>query len=136
MSQHFNELALATFQKNLKYSHIKSRPFISSRLLLHAYMELTYVYYKSTAKKTAYCSFFNRYQVKRVFFLLLSVVSLYVFSFYEGISVSKRRRKETKMRRLAICSHSFHADCIDLWFGQMSTCPLCRAENISNFTAG
>ncbi|KAF8110783.1 hypothetical protein N665_0079s0097 [Sinapis alba] len=34
-----------------------------------------------------------------------------------------------KMRRLAICSHCFHADCIDLWFGEMSTCPLCRAEN-------
>ncbi|CAN6898983.1 unnamed protein product [Brassica oleracea] len=33
-----------------------------------------------------------------------------------------------KMRRLAICSHCFHAACIDTWFCEMSTCPLCRAE--------
>ncbi|CAG7866034.1 unnamed protein product [Brassica rapa] len=33
-----------------------------------------------------------------------------------------------KMRRLAICSHCFHTDCIDTWFCEMTTCPLCRAE--------
>ncbi|KAG2258585.1 hypothetical protein Bca52824_077879 [Brassica carinata] len=34
-----------------------------------------------------------------------------------------------KMRRLTICLHCFHADCIDTWFCEMSTCPLCRAES-------
>ncbi|CAH8304670.1 unnamed protein product [Eruca vesicaria subsp. sativa] len=33
-----------------------------------------------------------------------------------------------KMRRLTICLHCFHAECIDTWFCEMSTCPLCRAE--------
>ncbi|ESQ44068.1 hypothetical protein EUTSA_v10006444mg [Eutrema salsugineum] len=33
-----------------------------------------------------------------------------------------------KMRRLTKCRHCFHAECIDPWLGEMSTCPLCRAE--------
>ncbi|CAH8357467.1 unnamed protein product [Eruca vesicaria subsp. sativa] len=33
-----------------------------------------------------------------------------------------------KMRRLTICRHCFHADCIDPWLGETLTCPLCRAE--------
>ncbi|XP_010469225.1 PREDICTED: putative RING-H2 finger protein ATL36 [Camelina sativa] len=32
------------------------------------------------------------------------------------------------MRRLTICRHCFHANCIDTWLGEMSKCPLCRAE--------
>ncbi|CAN8254152.1 unnamed protein product [Cochlearia groenlandica] len=33
-----------------------------------------------------------------------------------------------KIRRLTICRHCFHADCIDSWLFETSTCPLCRAE--------
>ncbi|KAF8401431.1 hypothetical protein HHK36_012370 [Tetracentron sinense] len=32
-----------------------------------------------------------------------------------------------KGRCLPKCSHSFHIDCIDMWFHSHSTCPLCRA---------
>ncbi|MCO5572225.1 hypothetical protein L7F22_025977 [Adiantum nelumboides] len=30
-------------------------------------------------------------------------------------------------RMLPACKHSFHMDCIDMWFYSHSTCPLCRA---------
>ncbi|KAK6120712.1 hypothetical protein DH2020_045546 [Rehmannia glutinosa] len=29
-------------------------------------------------------------------------------------------------RTLPNCKHTFHADCIDKWFGSNSTCPICR----------
>ncbi|CAA3001558.1 E3 ubiquitin- ligase ATL41-like [Olea europaea subsp. europaea] len=31
-------------------------------------------------------------------------------------------------RTLPNCKHTFHAECIDKWFGSNSTCPICRAE--------
>ncbi|XP_011098038.1 E3 ubiquitin-protein ligase ATL41-like [Sesamum indicum] len=31
-------------------------------------------------------------------------------------------------RTLPNCKHTFHADCIDKWFGSNSTCPICRTE--------
>lgn len=33
-----------------------------------------------------------------------------------------------KMRRLAACGHCFHAECIDPWLEERSTCPECRAQ--------
>ncbi|XP_020595236.1 RING-H2 finger protein ATL2-like [Phalaenopsis equestris] len=32
-----------------------------------------------------------------------------------------------KIRKLPVCGHSFHIDCIDMWFSSHSNCPLCRA---------
>ncbi|XP_073113471.1 RING-H2 finger protein ATL2-like [Elaeis guineensis] len=32
-----------------------------------------------------------------------------------------------KGRLLPRCYHSFHAECVDMWFNSHSTCPLCRA---------
>lgn len=32
-----------------------------------------------------------------------------------------------KLRQLSCCKHYFHADCIDLWLGNRSSCPICRA---------
>ncbi|KAK4790116.1 hypothetical protein SAY86_017420 [Trapa natans] len=33
---------------------------------------------------------------------------------------------EDMLRILPNCGHSFHVNCIDLWFQQHSTCPICR----------
>ncbi|GLJ09582.1 hypothetical protein SUGI_0112340 [Cryptomeria japonica] len=33
-----------------------------------------------------------------------------------------------KGRLLPKCNHSFHIECIDMWFGSNSTCPLCRSD--------
>ncbi|XP_030485742.2 RING-H2 finger protein ATL5-like [Cannabis sativa] len=38
-------------------------------------------------------------------------------------------------RALPKCSHVFHVECIDLWFGSHSNCPLCRAPVLSESPA-
>ncbi|OIT03270.1 PREDICTED: E3 ubiquitin-protein ligase Os03g0188200-like [Nicotiana attenuata] len=35
-------------------------------------------------------------------------------------------REEDTLRILPLCGHYFHATCIDIWFQQQSTCPVCR----------
>ncbi|KAK4359690.1 hypothetical protein RND71_021919 [Anisodus tanguticus] len=35
-------------------------------------------------------------------------------------------QEKDALRFLPICGHSFHATCIDIWFQQHSTCPVCR----------
>ncbi|CAL5415469.1 unnamed protein product [Camellia sinensis] len=36
-------------------------------------------------------------------------------------------QENEKGRLLPKCNHSFHIDCIDMWFHSHSTCPLCRS---------
>ncbi|CAL5053176.1 unnamed protein product [Urochloa decumbens] len=33
-----------------------------------------------------------------------------------------------KVRRLPVCRHVYHVECIDLWLAAHRTCPLCRSE--------
>ncbi|XP_033512531.1 RING-H2 finger protein ATL74-like isoform X1 [Nicotiana tomentosiformis] len=35
-------------------------------------------------------------------------------------------QEQDTLRIMPFCGHSFHATCIDIWFQQHSTCPVCR----------
>ncbi|XP_043719079.1 RING-H2 finger protein ATL2-like isoform X2 [Telopea speciosissima] len=43
--------------------------------------------------------------------------------------------EDEKGRLLPKCNHSFHIDCIDMWFQSHSTCPLCRTLVCSEIPA-
>jgi hypothetical protein len=32
------------------------------------------------------------------------------------------------VRRLPLCKHLYHVECIDMWLASQTTCPLCRAD--------
>ncbi|KAK4412463.1 RING-H2 finger protein ATL2 [Sesamum alatum] len=41
--------------------------------------------------------------------------------------------KKQKGRKLALCRHAFHVECIDMWLHSHTTCPICRAPAVHVF---
>jgi hypothetical protein len=42
------------------------------------------------------------------------------------ICLEKSIENKNKLWCITLCSHIFHVDCIDIWFEQSLTCPICR----------
>jgi hypothetical protein len=56
-----------------------------------------------------------------------------IFSAYQGLEVTcaicQAACEEGQMvRQLNFCSHNFHQSCVDTWFEQHVTCPICRHD--------
>ncbi|GLJ38567.1 hypothetical protein SUGI_0786350 [Cryptomeria japonica] len=52
-------------------------------------------------------------------------------NFKDGLSCAvclSEFEENDKARLLPNCNHSFHVDCVNMWFYSHSTCPLCRAN--------
>ncbi|XP_039786771.1 RING-H2 finger protein ATL77-like [Panicum virgatum] len=45
----------------------------------------------------------------------------------DGSGLEGVRRGETA-RRLPLCGHLFHKECVDMWLHSHATCPLCRCD--------
>ncbi|KAI3461662.1 hypothetical protein Pfo_018325 [Paulownia fortunei] len=43
---------------------------------------------------------------------------------------------EEKGRKLALCHHVFHVECIDMWLHSHTTCPICRAPAVQVSAGG
>jgi len=84
-----------------------------------------------------YCGFlFDIFHCGRRRFPLIPVDDLPVFEYKAqsfkdvlecAICLSEFQENE-KGRFLPNCEHSFHVDCIDMWFHSHSTCPVCRTD--------
>ncbi|XP_038884462.1 RING-H2 finger protein ATL54-like [Benincasa hispida] len=44
-------------------------------------------------------------------------------------------QEDEMLRLLPKCSHAFHIGCVDTWLRTHTTCPLCRAHILTDFTA-
>lgn len=42
-------------------------------------------------------------------------------------------QEEEVGRKLPVCGHAFHVECIDMWLHSHSTCPICRATILYNY---
>ncbi|KAJ0112537.1 hypothetical protein Patl1_02392 [Pistacia atlantica] len=70
--------------------------------------------------------------------LVISSLPMFVFKQKDGGDVEtmviecavclSNLENEEMARLLPNCKHTFHAGCIDKWFGSNSTCPICRTE--------
>lgn len=63
---------------------------------------------------------------------VLAILPMFVYksqNFADGLECAvclSELKENEKARLLPNCRHSFHVECIDMWFHSHSTCPLCR----------
>lgn len=74
--------------------------------------------------------------MRKIIFTNLDLTLCYLFALHRCCVCLGEFVLKEELRRLPLCKHVFHGDCIRLWLRTNATCPLCRCTVIPALKMG